>query len=548
MPVKGIHVERDFMNTEDTDWLLWKDNMIMQHIIDAIPDLVWLKSIDGVYMSCNKRFEQFFGAKKDEIVGKTDYDFVEKDLADFFRHNDMMAVELGRPRTNEETLKFNVDGHTEIVETIKTPIYNDQQSPIAILGIARDITMRKTAENALKEMNSLLEEKVEERTEDLKQAKELAEQANEAKTSFIAHMSHEIRTPINAIIGMNYLMGLTELNKTQKDYTDKIGASSEQLRGIVSDILDFSKIEARQTELELIDFNIKKIINNVISLHQEHAFEKGLSFKGFIDKKIPDYLIGDPLRVGQIIGNLVSNAIKFTNEGGVELTATMKQEVDGRNEVIISVKDTGIGLTQCHKDKIFNAFQQADSSISRLYGGTGLGLVICKELVKMMGGTILVESEYQVGSEFKVIIPFSKSPKVDQTIEDYYELPRLDCHQPIMVVEDNELNQQLIKEIIEERGGKVLLVNNGEAAVQMLQDGCIPGMILMDVHMPVMDGVEATSRIRAIEIVDSIPIVGLSADATVDTKRRLIEAGMDDYIAKPIQVEGMIKTIKHWLK
>lgn len=526
----------------------------------------------------------------------------------------------------------------------------------------------------LKEKNMMLEAQAGE----LIIAKENAEALTKAKSDFLANMSHEIRTPMNAIIGLNSLLFKTNLTEKQYDYVKKIDQSSKSLLGIINDILDFSKIEAGMLSMEAIEFDIDEVLDNVSNLLSIKAFDKGIEFVVIKSCDIPRYLIGDPLRLGQVILNLANNSIKFTDNGEVIIRLENKGISGSKVNISISVEDSGIGMTEEQIGRLFSAFTQADSSTTRKYGGTGLGLTISKNLVEMMDGTINVESNYGQGSRFFFNAVFeigSHRPHVERLnddladmkvlvvddnsaarsvmqeylkefrinvravasgfeaikeIDESYHLILLDWKMPgidgietwiriqeklgdklpkaiitsafdkdeiahkaknagidkilmkpvsqsllydtildvfgtktmaqatindldktgnldsirgakILLVEDNLINQQVAKEILENEGFWVDIANNGRIAVKMVTDNSYD-IVLMDLQMPILDGYQATNQIRALDFTE-LPIIALSADAMQGTRERVIGAGMDDYLTKPINSELLFEML-----
>lgn len=385
--------------------------------------------------------------------------------------------------------------------------------------------------------------------EGLKEAKNIAEEAAKAKADFLANMSHEIRTPMNAIMGMIYLIQKTDLNEKQKDYTSKIQASSEHLLGIINDILDFSKIEAGKCEIEKIDFKLDQVLNNLAALISEKCSSKGIKLIFDVDSGVPNNLRGDPLRIGQVLINYTNNAIKFTEHG--EIIVRIKKEKEFENNCIIrfEVKDTGIGMTEEQKNKLFQPFQQADTSTTRKYGGTGLGLVISKQLAVLMDGEVGVQSELGKGSTFW----FNAKLVVNSLVEENKELRNTAEEKPnvmqgkrILLVEDNELNQQVAMEILQDRGLAIDIAENGKAAINKINEKPYD-IILMDMQMPVMDGVEAAKKIRGNPKYELIPIIAMTANAMATDRERCLKAGMNDHITKPIDPEKLFDIIFKWL-
>jgi signal transduction histidine kinase/CheY-like chemotaxis protein len=377
-----------------------------------------------------------------------------------------------------------------------------------------------------KEIHNLLEH-TKELSENLIAAKIQADSANKAKSSFLASMSHEIRTPLNAIIGFINLLTKEEKDPKKLEYLTTIQNSSSSLLGVINDILDISKIEDGKLDIEAIDFDVYQQINELIMFYQSTVQSRDIRLTLNIDESVPQYLTSDPLRLKQVMSNLVSNAVKFSPEDSeVKIDLSYK---DARLHV--SVSDKGIGISDEAKRRIFNAFEQAETSTTRSFGGTGLGLAISKKLVNLLGGEISVESEAGKGSVFSFYIDAPESKKsVDDDIEerDY----KFEGH--ILVAEDNKTNQMLIKILLDEMGVSYTVVDDGEEAVNTFLNEDFD-LILMDINMPKMDGIEATKRIRQTDAKhNTIPIIALTANAMKEDVKAYLEAGMNAHVSKPI--------------
>jgi signal transduction histidine kinase len=382
---------------------------------------------------------------------------------------------------------------------------------------------------------------------ELARAKAAAEAANESKSRFLAAMSHEMRTPLNAVLGMNRLMLKTSLTEEQRRYALMIRSSGQALLELINDILDLSKIEAGRMELEIVDFSPSATVDNVMSLLSARAQGKGLTLELQVEPGLPLALRGDPTRLRQVLLNLVGNAVKFTERGGVQVSLRHRRLPDDKTELTIGVRDTGIGIAPEALPKLFERFVQADNSTARRYGGTGLGLAISAEIVGLMGGRIHVQSEPGVGSSFEVVLPLpagdpEKLTQFENTTVDSAP-DKLASGLRVLVAEDNEVNQLLIQALLQDMGHRCDIVTNGRDAVQQVQAAPYD-LVLMDIQMPEMDGEAATRAIRNLPgSAAHVPVIALTANAMLEDREAYLRSGMDDYVLKPVNPKQLQSAI-----
>ena len=434
---------------------------------------------------------------------------------------------------------------------------DEEGNALNMLGVVQDITKLKKILVEQKYSRSMLESQASNLAKiatKLERSQADAEAASKSKSDFLANMSHEIRTPLNAVIGLSHLTLQTRLTPKQRNYIEKVHYSAEGLLVIINDILDLSKIEANKMEIENIDFRLEDVLENVNNLIGLRAEEKGITFKFNIKDDIPVALIGDPLRLGQILINLGSNAVKFTeSKSDITISISLKELNEEDLLLHFEVKDSGIGMTSEQQEKLFTSFSQADTSITRHYGGSGLGLAISKRLTELMGGEIWVESEAGVGSCFHFTIRLKAqqgehtSPRdiIDKQEDEYRDAISKLQGASILLVEDNDLNQEMLREMLVTNGMNIEIANNGHDALMILENKRFDG-VLMDIQMPVMDGYIATAKIRENGL--DIPIIAMTGNAMVSDRNKALDAGMDDHIAKPINITEMFKTMAKWIK
>ncbi|KZY63600.1 hypothetical protein A3742_13150 [Oleiphilus sp. HI0071] len=411
------------------------------------------------------------------------------------------------------------------------------------------------ANEALRSLTSELQQKVEKRSVDMVQALEKEVEANKAKSEFVSMISHEMRTPLNAIIGFSEILVSPDRAKDltpdqTQHYTENIHTASKGLLSLINDILDMAKIEAGKLELEEIDFEHSKLCTQLFDTYKITANSKPVEVKLELDEAIPDKLMGDPNRVSQVVNNLFSNALKFTDSGAVTLIAKLVKSSSKGIDVEYCVQDSGIGMSAEVLERLFQPFTQADNSMSRKYGGTGLGLTISRQLVEAMGGKIWVESKLGEGSRFSFKVRYQSSLNVAS------QSKKRDSEEPIgrrlagfklLLVEDDPINQELAKYLIESEGADLSIADNGLEAVAAIEEAPFD-LVLMDLQMPVCDGYTATIKVREHAEFDTLPFVAMTANAASDVRDRCLEVGMNDFLTKPFIIEDLLQLIETYCK
>lgn len=511
---------------------------LLDVVLENIPLGIFAKDAKSDFrlIWSNRKAEEIFSVTKEQVYGLTDFDVFPVEKAKQYRASDLRVM-TGRKIEAIEAERISMPKGSFLSHTVKVPIYDANGDPWLLLTIVEDVTERIKA------------------AADLQQAKVQAERANEAKSAFLANMSHEIRTPLNGILGLTRLLNNTSLDADQRQSIDAILRSGEALLYILNDVLDFSKIEAGQLSLEITPFNLKQHLNGIIRLWKPIAEAKNLQLNFSYSDLAPQCVAADPIRIGQVISNLIGNSIKFTEAGSVELA--VNAEVGQGDEYLFNfyISDSGIGMNETARKKLFQKFAQADETITRRYGGTGLGLAISKSLCESMSGDISVESIEGEGSMFTVTLPLIKTEDAvlwdenDRHIQQRHNFEGSHAQKSILLVDDHPVNLLFASKLLRSLGFvNITQLNSGRDAVnQIVNSGIHFDVIFMDCQMPDMDGFEATRLIRSYEEQtkpdEAIKIVAMTAQALEGDREKCLAAGMDDYISKPVNPDKLYEIL-----
>lgn len=536
----------DVTNREKAEIELRESEIRKRAIFEAAMDCIIFTDEAKKIVELNRAAEVTFGCMRQEVIGKDWTEvFVPADLRERLRQNldrYMGAGELGSMLGRRlETALVRKNGERFQAEMTTQPL----PLPQDVSGVAvfvRDITLMKQAEA------------------ELVQARDAAESANRAKGAFLANMSHEIRTPMNAIIGMTELVLDSNLDSEQRDYLQTVLESSNSLLALLNDVLDFSKIESGKVDLENIEFSLRQCVEESIRSFLYRAKQKNLTLSYEISPDTPQWFTGDPLRLRQVLVNLISNAIKFTDQGSIRIRVQTVSTIENTAVLRFEVADTGIGIPADKCRKVFEEFEQADTSTKRRFGGTGLGLAICSRLVELMQGEIGVDSEEGKGSTFQFTVSLglpTARPRAGETFSagtamraapvEFMVAADEEAGLRILLAEDSPVNQKLAIGLLAKRGHQVVVANNGKEAYDAFLTQPFD-LILMDVQMPDMDGFEATSAIRAAERDAHVPIIAMTARAMKGDEQRCLEVGMDAYIAKPIRAQALFELVGRYTR
>lgn len=525
-PVGTFGISRCITEQKLAEAELGRERDRLKTIIDNVPDLIFLKDRHGRFINGNKALVEAIEVDSiDDIIGKTDFDFWPPELAANYVADDQLTMREGRPLYDQQEKTCDAQGNEKWLQTSKVPLFDDQGEVTGLVGIARDIT------------KSILT------NQQLSAAKDAADSANRAKSDFLANMSHEIRTPMNAIIGMTELLLDTDLQRHQADYLQMIQGSGESLLSVINDILDFSKIEAGKLELDPVDFGLRRSIGGTMKSLAMRAHAKNLELAFRVQNEVPEALHGDVGRLRQVIVNLVGNAIKFTQQGEVVVDVGISQRNEQYVVLIVKVRDTGIGMSEEACEKVFEEFQQADTSTTRRYGGTGLGLTISSRLVEMMGGAIGVKSKIDQGSEFYFTVSFELGNE-----SDLKRLPVIVGGTHVLIVDDNKTNRLILKEMLHNWGMVPVTCASPEPALALLREQSDKGtpfqLVLSDVQMPDIDGFMMAEQIRgAEEAIRDVPIIMLTSATRVGDVKDRERLKIDGCIMKPVTQSELFNLI-----
>ncbi len=510
-------------------------------LIEATRDPLVTINAKGKITDVNEASIRVTGVSRESIIGtnfSTYFTDPEKAQAGYEQ-----AFEKGYVKDYALTIKHHNGRLTSVL--YNASVYKDKDGNVlGVFASARDVTHQTKIQEELtnlKELAELTTVVAEEAKRKAEKATKIAEEAVKAKQQFLSNMSHEIRTPMNAIIGFTKVVLKTELSAKQKEYLKAIKTSGDAMIVLINDILDLAKVDAGKLVFEETPFNLEASIATMLHLFEPKIQEKNLSFINEYDNNIPDVLIGDPVRLHQIILNLVSNALKFTNKGEIKVNVAIESEDESKINIQFSVSDTGIGIAEDKIEKIFENFQQASSSTTRNYGGTGLGLAIVKQLVEAQGGRVSVISEIGKGSTFSFSLSLLKTTEEAELINEDFELDIQIKNINVLVVEDIPLNQLLMKTLLDDFEFNCDIAENGKEAIEKMENNAYD-IVLMDLQMPEMNGFEATEYIRK-TLKSQIPIMALTADVTTVDLEKCQLAGMNDYLAKPVDDKRLYNKI-----
>ncbi|MCM2369592.1 PAS domain-containing hybrid sensor histidine kinase/response regulator [Aporhodopirellula aestuarii] len=510
-----------------TEAMLKREQFLLGTMMKTVPDLIYFKDTHSRFTHVSDSFARFMGVDTPEsVVGRTDYDYFPKDFADETRAEEVELMRTREPMIGKEEPERSAAGEQIWLSSTKLPLLDESGEVIGLFGLSRDITPQKHA------------------AEVMEIAKEAAESASRAKSDFLANMSHEIRTPMNAIMGMTELVLDTDLTPSQHDFLSIVYESAETLLSVINEILDFSKIEAGKLELTAEDISLRDEVGNTLKSLGLRAHTKGIELAWQVHADVPEHFLADPVRLRQVLVNLVGNAIKFTSEGEVVVEVTLEKMQSDVARLHFIVSDTGIGIAEHKLDSVFDAFEQADQSTTRQFGGTGLGLAISKKIIQAMNGRIWVESTLGKGSEFHFIVelPLGEVPPDGTSLADL-DLSRI----PVVIVDDNATNLRILTEVLQSWNMTVQAVANAPAALEAIHEtlaseGELP-LLISDSQMPGMDGFTLAEKIRASDELRETVIIILTSGAHSSDAIRCRQLGINAHMMKPAKQSELQQAI-----
>jgi PAS domain S-box-containing protein len=507
----------------------------LRNTIDSLPDPLFVKDAGHRWIAVNNALCEFFGRRSQDLLGKTDFEIFSKDVAEASWDKDLEVFNKAATTESEE-LRENSEGEIRTVST-KRSVFRDFRGSQILVGVFRDVTDKKRVEQELVE------------------ARNAAKDATQGRTEFLAKISRAVRTPLNGVIGMSTLLLDTSLEKKQRECAQVLQHSAEHLLEVVNDVLDLSKIESGKVELESELFALRDSLNTLEAMHAPVCQRKGLGFSLHVSSEVPDFVQGDRRRLIQVLVNLLSSAINFTESGGkVTLSVSVFDRRPGQAELIFSVSDTGRGFRAESAKDNSEPFEQENPSIARNFGSTGLGLAICVELVELMQGRIWAEKNASDGTNFNVRVWLDSPGTSDSKPISHRQSfgingigPNVASPLRVLLVEDNRINQRVAARMLQKANHKVTIASNGKEAVLAFAEESFD-LVLMDIQMPIMDGYAATKELRCIDEKRGkyTPVIALAAHASSDDRDSCLQAGMDDYLTKPITRSRLFARVHHW--